>query len=166
MPLAIENALAKLHRATVPELKLQYFELFGETPVSHNRSWLIRRLAWRLQVIAEGDLSQRAIDRAHELANDADLRLAAPASAAGDAVGTSVARDRRLPPPGSLLTRNYKGRQVQVQVLVDGFDFEGRVYASLTAVAAAVSGSHANGFLFFGLTKRSRNSVATKRRTS
>lgn len=165
MTLAIENSLAKLHRSTVPELKLQYLELFGETPCSHNRSWLIRRLAWRLQVIAEGDLSQRAIDRAQELANDADLRLAAPASAVGDAAETAIARDRRLPPPGSLLTRDYKGRQVQVQVLADGFDFEGRVYASLTAVAAAVSGSHANGFLFFGLTQRSRNPQTSKRRT-
>ncbi len=72
MTLAIENSLAKLHRATVLELKLQYLELFGETPVSHNRAWLIRRLAWRLQVIAEGDLSQRAIDRAQELAKEAD----------------------------------------------------------------------------------------------
>lgn len=166
MTLAIESAIAKLNRSTVPELKLRYFELFGETPVSHNRDWLIRRLAWRLQVLAERDLSQKAIDRAHELANDADLRLAAPSSSATQASERAAPRDRRLPPPGSLLTRTYKGRQIQVQVLAEGFDFEGRVFTSLTAVARAVSGQHANGYLFFGLTQRSRNFPVTKRRSS
>ncbi|HEY7157460.1 MAG TPA: DUF2924 domain-containing protein [Gemmataceae bacterium] len=57
--------------------------------------------------------------------------------------------DQRLPPPGTILTRPYKGQLVQVQVLTDGFAYAGKVYPSLSAVAKAVTGSHCNGFLFF-----------------
>ena len=59
--------------------------------------------------------------------------------------------DRRLPPPGSVLTRPYKGDTLQVLVLADGFEFEGVKYRSLSAVAKAITGSHCNGFLFFRL---------------
>jgi len=57
--------------------------------------------------------------------------------------------DDRLPPPGTILTRPYKGQTVQVQVLTSGFAYQGKVYPSLSAVAKAVTGSHTNGFLFF-----------------
>ena len=59
--------------------------------------------------------------------------------------------DERLPPPGTILTRQYKGRALQVKVLPGGFEYEGEVYASLSAVARAITGSHCNGFLFFRL---------------
>lgn len=61
--------------------------------------------------------------------------------------------DDRLPPPGTVLTRKYKGGAVQVKVLANGFEYIGAVYGSFSAVAKAVTGSHCNGFLFFGLTK-------------
>jgi hypothetical protein len=57
--------------------------------------------------------------------------------------------DDRLPPPGTILSRPYKGRTLQVQVLTEGFAFEGQVYPSLSAVAKAATGSHCNGYLFF-----------------
>ena len=59
--------------------------------------------------------------------------------------------DRRLPPPGSVLTRPYKGRTLHVRVRADGFEFENTKYPSLSAVARAITGSHCNGFLFFRL---------------
>jgi hypothetical protein len=57
--------------------------------------------------------------------------------------------DDRLPPPGTVITRKYKGEVLQVKVRTDGFEYEGKVYASLSAVAKAITGSHCNGFLFF-----------------
>jgi hypothetical protein len=57
--------------------------------------------------------------------------------------------DNRLPPPGSVIVRHYKGEDLQVKVLADGFEFEGQVYRSSSAVAKAITGSHCNGFLFF-----------------
>ncbi len=61
------------------------------------------------------------------------------------------AADGRLPPPGSVITRKYKGSVVQVKILSGGFEYAGEVYASLSAVAKAVTGSHCNGYLFFRL---------------
>ncbi|MBA3481823.1 MAG: DUF2924 domain-containing protein [Pirellulales bacterium] len=56
--------------------------------------------------------------------------------------------------PGTILTREYRGRVLQVEVLVDGFSFEGERYKSLTAVAKKVTGAHWNGYLFFGIQKK------------
>jgi hypothetical protein len=58
-----------------------------------------------------------------------------------------------LPLPGTILTRNYKGGLVQVQVLQHGFDYQGEVYKTLSAVAKAVTGQHVNGYAFFRLAK-------------
>ena len=106
--------------------------------------------------LAEGGLSERARRRAEELANDADLRLNAPKVKGADAPAERTAVkplgvrvDDRLPPPGTILTRSYKGQTVQVQVLHSGFAYQGQVYPSLSAVAKAVTGSHTNGFHFF-----------------
>lgn len=66
-------------------------------------------------------------------------------------LGTSHRRDIRLPPPGSMLSRTYKGRDLIVTILESGFEFEGRRYRSLSAIAKAVTGAHWNGMLFFGL---------------
>ncbi len=70
--------LAALEQMSVAELRGQYLRVFGEPTASHNRVWLLRRIAWRMQALAEGDLSERARRRIVELANDADLRLGPP----------------------------------------------------------------------------------------
>ena len=70
--------VAALPRMAIQDLRTRYAEVFGEGTRSGNRAWLIKRLAWRLQALAEGDLSERARRRATELAQDADLRTTAP----------------------------------------------------------------------------------------
>lgn len=154
MEMNLAREVAALERMTPNELREKYATVFGEGTVTRNRTWLVRRIAWRLQAIAEGDLSDRARARA------ADLRVvpprekaAAPAPGAGQTVTREVSApaDGRLPPPGSIITRAYKGGTVQVKVLADGFEYAGGRYASLSAVAKAVTGSHCNGFLFFRL---------------
>jgi hypothetical protein len=162
------NALPTL---SVAQLRHRYAEVFGEPTNAAHKSWLVKRIAWRLQARAEGDLSERARQRAAELANDADLRLSAPKPRAvatpqiaapapdGSARPGPVPRgpDRRLPLPGAVLTRPYKGQQLQVTVLQNGFTYGGQVFASLSAVAKAITGSHCNGYLFFRLTKTTEN---------
>jgi len=69
--------------------------------------------------------------------------------------GTSV-RDARLPQPGTILTRRYKGARIEVEVLAQGFAYEGRPYRSLSAIAKEITGAHWNGFLFFGIAKGKR----------
>ncbi len=150
MEMNLTQELTALRRLAPRELRARYAELFGEQPSTKNRGWLLKRLAWRIQALAEGDLSQRARRRAAELAHDADLRTTAPRPPrAAQAPAPPAPADDRLPPPGTILARPYKGALVQVRVLAAGFEHEGRVYRSLSAVARAVTGSHCNGFLFF-----------------
>jgi hypothetical protein len=151
----IVNEVAALQRLSIAQLRQRFAEVFGEATAASNRTWLIKRIAWRMQALAEGDLSERARRRATELARDADLRLNPPQRQATTTTpdpqptSTPAPVDQRLPPPGTILTRPYKGQLVQVQVLTDGFAYGGRVYPSLSAVAKAITGSHCNGYLFF-----------------
>jgi hypothetical protein len=150
----IVTEVAALQRLSVGQLRQRFAELFGEATLASNRTWLIKRIAWRLQALAEGDLSERARRRDAELARDADLRLNPPRSKTTtmpppEPAATPAPVDRRLPPPGTILTRPYKGQLAQVQVLTDGFAYAGRVYPSLSAVAKAITGCHCNGYHFF-----------------
>ena len=158
MQLNIAKEVAALRRLSTRDLRTRYAETFGETTNANNRIWLVKRIAWRLQVQAEGDLSERARRRAAELANDADLRLSPPVektvAAPPEFSALAVQRrqvDVRVPPPGSIITRTYKGETLQVQVLEHGFSFEGAVYKSLSAVARTITGQHCNGYHFFNL---------------
>jgi hypothetical protein len=161
MSINVAKEVTALQRLTVKQLRTRYAEVFGEQTPAHNRVWLVKRIAWRLQALAEGDLSERARRRAEELARDADLRLSPPRDLAVESpvpaperTATKAVRlqqDGRLPPPGTVITRRYKGAVLQVQVLAEGFEYDGQVYASLSAVAKAVTGSHCNGFMFFRL---------------
>ena len=151
--------IAALPRLRVSELRIKFAEVFGEPTPSHNKVWLVKRIAWRLQAQAEGDLSERARRRVTELIANADTRLSAPPADAGSATQEPPATlrmpaDDRLPRPGTILTRRYKGRTLQVEVLEYGFAFEGKTYRSLSAVAKAVTGAHCSGHFFFGLTEK------------
>jgi hypothetical protein len=150
---SIARQVEALRDMTVAELREKYAEVFGEETRSRHKDFLRKRITWGLQAREEGGLSGRARRRAEELANEAELRLLAPRKAAGRTVTHtfSASHDRRLPMPGAAITRPYKGRTISVTVLDDGFEYEGDVYRSLTAVAKAVTGQHWNGFGFFGI---------------
>jgi hypothetical protein len=156
---SLATEIAALPRLRVAELRARFAVVFGEPTASHNKVWLVKRIAWRLQALAEGDLSERARQRAAALVAEADLRLAAPlastpALAPEPAPTLRVPRDDRLPRPGTILTRRYKGRTLQVEVLEHGWAYDGQVYRSLSAVAKAITASHCSGHFFFGLTQR------------
>ena len=158
---SIQEQIEELGRMTVNQLRDKYREVFGEESRSNHKQYLFRRIAWRIQALAEGGLSERARRRALDIANDADLRLRAPKPKNGQdptfdsylSVSMRVPRalDPRLPPPGAWLEREFKGQRVAVKVRVDGFEFQGKLYRSLTAIAMEVTGTHWNGYAFFGL---------------
>src|SRR5687768_10683831 len=77
--MTVQQQVAALAAMTVGQLKARYREVFCEETRSTNKDWLRKRLAWRIQALAEGGLSERAQRRADELANDADLRVCVPA---------------------------------------------------------------------------------------
>ncbi len=153
-----------LHRMTTGELADRYEALHGRPARTRHRAYLIRKIAWRIQANAEGDLTDRARRRAAELADDAEVRVMAPRTLIcppQPGGGATVSRplpngehnDSRLPSPGSAIVRQYKGRTIRVVVLADGegFEHDGDRYRTLSAIAKKVTGSHINGFRFFRL---------------
>ena len=169
--LDIGKQIAVLKQMSVRELREKYEEVFGEATRAGNKDFLFKRIAWRIQAVAEGDLSERARRRATELARDADLRTTAPrtppATTGGngvrDAKPAPASTDERIPPPGTVLTRVYRGQAYHVVVCEDGFEYDGEVYRSLSAVARKITGSHWNGLLFFGLTSGRRLETGGRR---
>ncbi len=163
----IQQEVAVLKRMTPKQLRERYAEVFGETTHSGNKNHLVRKLAWGIQAKAEGGISERARRRAEELAKGTDIRTTMPKASAVTSPEGSVqssantathrvrfTSDERLPMPGAVLTRKYKGRTIEVTVLAGGFfEYEGERFKSLSGVAKAITGSHCNGFAFFGLTK-------------
>ncbi len=158
---SIVAQIAALRALGVPALREKHLEVFGEPTNSRNRDWLFRSVAWQLQANAEGGLSERAKRRAAELARESDVRPRSrqlltpgqPPSAAPRIVQVGPVRDRGAPLPGTVLCREYRGQNVVVRVLEDGFEWNGALFTSLSAVAKAVTGAHWSGNLFFGLRK-------------
>ena len=146
-----ERTAPRTFRVTLtrlPEGRMQVFELTGD-------EWRIeaRTLVWK------GRATQVGLDPAFrwERLTSRHLRVTAPRKSASRPAATVVVPvasvDERLPMPGTVITRQYKGRMLNVKVLRDGFEFEGEAYKSLSAVAKAITGTHWNGYHFFGLRK-------------
>jgi len=153
------HEIDRLEHQTVGELQQKYREVFGQESRSNHKQFLRRRIAWRLQANAQGDLSERARQRALALAEGAELRIRAPQSflrecATPAAMRRRGSRDARLPVAGTRLTRLHQGQDIEVEVLEKGFRYQEQVYKSLSAVARQVTGTQWNGFAFFGLQGR------------
>src|SRR2546430_507437 len=118
---AVLMEIENLRRESLAALREKYREVFQEETRSRHREHLFRRIAWRLQALAEGDLSERARGRAQQIERDADLRTVAPRdffTLGGEPVRTTPGEGKRRPPdsrlplPGTLLSRKWKGRTI------------------------------------------------------
>jgi hypothetical protein len=119
---------------------------------------MFKRLAWAIQAKEYGGLSARAQARLEELLPFAEIWMPLGRRAFQGGAGRAGNAGNGGPTlrPGTVLTRPYKGRTVAVQILEDGFEYDGKKYRSLTAVTKAVTGSHWNGRHFFGLARTQR----------
>ena len=152
---AMTRELAALSQMTVAQLSEKYEEVFGESARSRNKAWLRKKVAWRIQELTEGGLSDRAKARIDEL-NEADSLTWPRPRRPKSTTTAAVDRDPRLPSAGTVLVRTFKGVEHQVTVLQTGFEFRGQHYASLSKIAGEITGTHWNGFLFFRLQRRTR----------
>ena len=152
-----------MRRMSISELREKYERVFGETTTTRHAPCLIRRIIWRMQANELGGLSERARNRALELADEADLRMTAPKSPAPTSESeetvtrpapTAIRDAEDEPTVGTQLVRRYKGKDIVVTIAENGVRWKGELYSSLTAVAEAVTGSHWNGKAFFGLKRR------------
>lgn len=128
MTVNVGKELAALRRMSVDELRSRYAEVFGETTNGRHKEWLIKQIIYRMQVLAEGDLSDRARRRAAELANDADLRRRPPKSPppkAEDLIDEAdVAKAMaEFDPVWESLSPREQGRLLQL--LIERIDYDG-----------------------------------------
>lgn len=146
MPETMAARIEALHALTTPELRRKFREVFdGAEPPNNSREHLWRRIAWKIQEREIGGLSPDAQQKLGDLQSLLDGSLPSTASL------IARQKERRLPEPGTVLRRPYKGGVVEVKVLEKGFEYQGRTFRTLTAVTQAITGSHWNGFLFFNL---------------
>jgi hypothetical protein len=134
--------VAALKTARTPDLKQQWRELFGTEPPPYNRRFLESRLAYRIQELAYGGLKPETIERLAAIAEDLD---------GGDADRRRRRAGQDRPIAGTRLIREWKGVEHCVTVRDEDFEYQGRPYKSLSAVARAITGTRWNGLLFFGL---------------
>jgi len=148
------NQILALKEMRGEELLAKYKELFkGQKPGAINTEYLRKQIAYRLQELAYGGLSNEAKTRLEQLITVYDpinnRLLRKVKNPNGSKAETN--RDRRLPIPGSMITKIYKGNALKVKVLEKGFEYEGKHYRTLSQVANVVTGDHWNGYLFFNL---------------
>lgn len=141
------ESIAKLQTLTTAELSSEFERLHGRKPRYRSVPWLMKRIAHALQVAAFGGLSRAAHEALAAL--QADISLPTAQRAEPD-------RARGELRVGAVLQREWRGNQIRVEVTADGFEHEGVLYGSLSAVAFAITGSKWNGRLFFGLVDRKR----------
>ncbi|CAK0750002.1 DUF2924 domain-containing protein [Azospirillaceae bacterium] len=134
-------SIAALSTLPMPALKERWRELFQSDPPPFNRAYLESRLTFRIQELAYGGLSPTTAARLDAIATDEKY------------VDREAARKRipERPVPGTRLVREWQGVEHAVTVLEDGFEYCGRPYKSLSAVANAITGTRWSGPLFFGL---------------
>ena len=140
-PADVLGRLAALQTAPAAELRSQWRLLFGREPPPFNRPYLVSRPSYRVQELAFGGLKPETRARLEALGEQLD---------GGNVVLRRVRADSR-PLAGTRLVREHAGVEHVATVLPDGFEWEGRPYRSLSAIARAITGTRWNGWTFFGL---------------
>jgi hypothetical protein len=145
-PTDVFRQIAALRAATTADLKQRWRELFGKEPPPFSRSYLQSRLAYRVQELAYGGVKPETVTRLEVLGERLD---------GGNVTLRRIRADDR-PIAGTRLVREHQGVEHVVTVLQDAFEFEGRPYRSLSAVARHITGTRWNGWTFFGLSRQGR----------
>jgi Protein of unknown function (DUF2924) len=140
-----DNVLARiaaLKALPATKLRQQWRELFDAEPPPYNRRFLESRLAYRIQELAYGGLKKETVER---------LRVLAKQYENGKSGAKPNARHDRMPIAGTRLIREWQGIEHCVTVRGDDFEYQGRPYRSLSAIAREITGVRWNGLVFFGL---------------
>jgi hypothetical protein len=157
MSTSLLKQIADLERRSLAELQDRWRQLVGTEPPRYAREFMVKRLAYRLQELAHGGLTQDTRDRMNQLLDDAGYN-----ELGGLRAGARPRAHRESPVVGTRLVREWDGRRHEVTVVQGGFEFEGQRYRSLSAIAKVVTGTHWNGRAFFGLPPRGTRRKASR----
>jgi hypothetical protein len=141
----ILGQLAELPTLTYPQLKERWKALFGGEAPTFNKPYLVKRLAYRIQEMHYGGLTEAAKARLTEIRHQYEI------DDEGRVGQKPVVENGDRPVTGTKLVREWRGERYEVTITAAGFEFDGRPYRSLSAIAKAITGTHWNGRVFFGL---------------
>lgn len=152
---SVLRQVADLKNLSHDELKNLWRTLNGSEPPAYNRYYIISRLAYRIQEIAYGGLSDASRNQMSKILKDGGFN--------GNGCDSNIRRKQRnmkqksdAPLVGTRFVRDWNGNRYEVIAVNNGFEYDGRLYRSLTAIAKAITGTHWNGRIFFGLAKRGK----------
>jgi hypothetical protein len=137
--------LAELPTLSYAQLKERWKAMFGTEAPTFNKPFLLKRLAYRIQEMHYGGLSEGVKRRLAEIREQYQI------DDDGRVGKKPVVENADRPVPGTKLVREWRGQKYEVTITPAGFGFEGRPYRSLSAIAKAITGTHWNGRVFFGL---------------
>jgi len=144
--------IMELKKKSLDELKAKYEELFpGQKAPSNNKVFLWRKIAYRIQELEQGGISNENQSKVEQLIQQLDPINNTALRPDNIPEKQPKNRDKRLPIPGTVIIKDYKGIKVEVKVLESGFEYNNKTYKSLTAIAKEITGAHWNGYLFFKL---------------
>lgn len=155
--MSVEQEVAALGDLSREELAKRWIKAYGRLPPKGvRRDFLLRAAAWHLQASRLGGLSPNARRMLRAAIAQAERLFAAKQSGTNPvepdaSTSSSVGKPRMQLSPGTRLVREWNGRSHVVDVLEEGFAFEGRLHKSLTAIAHQITGAHWSGPRFFGL---------------
>lgn len=132
--------LSEIQNMDMAALKETWAQYFDTEPPKFNRSNLERKIAYRIQELAFGGLSSETKENIRRMKQDINA-------------GT-MKRNRDLPPPGTVIVREYQGTEHRVTVLNDGFEYQGMKYTNLSVIARVITGTRWSGPVFFGLKRQ------------
>jgi hypothetical protein len=155
---ALIARLAEIQTLSTGQLRAEFQHLSGRPTGSWNREWLRRKVSWLIQESQASDAVELPTLVPEVRDQPRSPRLDAPIQVLP---GRGI-RDPRLPRPGTEIVRVYRGLRLTVRVLEGAYEWNGRTYSSLSAVARAITGCHWNGRLFFGLTPRRRGATTER----
>ena len=147
---AVLAQLAAMQRLSVNELKTKWEALFGTPAPNNARAFLELRIGYRIQELTYGGLTRETRRVLDLLADEIE----------GKITRKSMVADPRNPVVGTRLVREWDGAEHTVTVLRDGYEWQGRKFRSLSAVAKAITGTNWNGFRFFGMREKKRENRA------
>ena len=131
--------VAELNRMGMPQLKERWKALFDTGAPVRNRAHMVKRLAYRIQELAYGGLPEQTVAQLREIADEREK---------------ASNRRRNGPLPGTRFVREWNGERYEVTVTRDGYEYRGRPFKSLSAIAREITGTRWNGPAFFGLRKQ------------
>lgn len=130
----IRKSLENLEKMNPEQLRELWHKYFDHKPGQYQRDYMIRRIAYQIQAKAYGGLPKTIRNKLQRLCE-----------------GQLQMQDKYHPTSGTRLVRDYNGKRICVLVRDDGFEYEGRIYSTLSAIAAEIMGCNISGPRFFGL---------------